>query len=131
MTSRDRTAYPRIEKRLNDKELEAGYTLSTEECRFIRGNSRGDTGQLSLAIVLKTRQQVGYFPLWPMFRIRFVCISPSCSASLSVPRWSMRFACRRLCTGTAPLFEPGWAVALSSMVGGRLSSPLCVAAPRP
>lgn len=62
MTSRDRTAYPRIEKRLNDKELEAGYILSTEECRFIRGNSRGDTGQLSLAIVLKTRQQVGYFP---------------------------------------------------------------------
>lgn len=62
MASLDRTAYPRIGKRLNDKELEAGYTLSEPEGGFIRGQSRGDTGHLSLAMVLKTRQQVGYFP---------------------------------------------------------------------
>ncbi len=61
MASLDRTAYPRIGTRLNDKELEAGYTLSEPEDRFIRCQSRGDTGHLSLAMVLKTRQQVGYF----------------------------------------------------------------------
>jgi TnpA family transposase len=62
MASLERTAYPRIGNRLNDKELEAGYALSEQERSFIRRHSRGDTGQLSLAIVLKTRQQVGYFP---------------------------------------------------------------------
>ncbi len=47
MASLERTAYPRIGNRLNDKELEAGYALSEQKCRFIRRHSRGDTGQLA------------------------------------------------------------------------------------
>jgi len=43
-------------------QLEAHYTLSEEECRFIRHHAHGDTGHLSLAILLKTRPPMGYFP---------------------------------------------------------------------
>jgi TnpA family transposase len=62
MASLDRTAYPRLRKRLSHRELEASYRLSEEELGFIRDYARGDSGRLSLAITLKTRRQLGYFP---------------------------------------------------------------------
>ena len=62
MASLDRTAYPRLGKRLSDEELSACYELSEEEQDFVRRNAHKDNGRLTLAILLKTRQQLGYFP---------------------------------------------------------------------
>ncbi len=61
MASIDRTAYPRLRTRLTDKELEADYALSDAEVLFVRRHARGDAGRLPLAILLKTRQRLGYF----------------------------------------------------------------------
>ncbi|MCP4306640.1 MAG: Tn3 family transposase, partial [bacterium] len=61
MASIERTAYPRFGARLTDKELEADYALSDEETLFVRRHARGDSGRLSLAVLLKTRQWLGYF----------------------------------------------------------------------
>lgn len=62
MASLDRTAYPRLGKRLNEEELNVRYALSEEEQDFVQRNARNDSGRLTLAIMLKTRQQLGYFP---------------------------------------------------------------------
>ena len=61
MASVDRTAYPRLNKKLSDKELSACYELDEKDWRFIRQNARNDRGYLVLATMLKTRQQLGYF----------------------------------------------------------------------
>jgi TnpA family transposase len=61
MASIDRTAYPRLRSQLTDKELEADYALSEDETLFVRRHARGDVGRLSLAVLLKTRQRLGYF----------------------------------------------------------------------
>ncbi len=61
MTSIDRTAYPQLGKQLSAKELSACYKLDEEDRHFIRRNARNDYGYLVLAVMLKTRQQLGYF----------------------------------------------------------------------
>ena len=62
MTSIDRTAYPRFARRLSEEELEERYSLTTDEYRFVDVNARSESGRLTLAIMLKARQQLGYFP---------------------------------------------------------------------
>jgi len=62
MTAINRTAYPRLDARLNHEELVARYTLTETDHAFIRGTSRGETGRLVLATLLKTRQDFGCFP---------------------------------------------------------------------
>ena len=62
MASIDRTAYPRFRGPLTDAELEADFTLSADEETFVRRHARGEVGRLSLAVSLKTRQWLGYFP---------------------------------------------------------------------
>ena len=37
-------------------------TLTETDLAFIRASARGDTGRLMLATLLKTRQDLGYFP---------------------------------------------------------------------
>ncbi len=61
MASIDRTAYPRLNKRLSDKELSACYELDENDQHFIQRNARNSRGYLVLATLLKTRQQLGYF----------------------------------------------------------------------
>jgi hypothetical protein len=61
MASIERTAYPRLGARLTDKELKADYALGEDEMAFVRRHARGDSGRLSLAVLLKTRQRLGYF----------------------------------------------------------------------
>ncbi len=61
MTSIDRTAYPRLNKQLSDKELSAVYELDEKNQHFIQHNARNNRGYLVLATMLKTRQQLGYF----------------------------------------------------------------------
>ena len=61
MTSIDRTAYPSVNKHLSEKELSICYDLDYNEHRFVRRHARNDRGYLVLAVMLKTRQQLGYF----------------------------------------------------------------------
>lgn len=62
MTSIDRTAYPRLSERLTREELERRYGLSEADLVFIRNKARGASGRLTLAVLLKTRQALGFFP---------------------------------------------------------------------
>lgn len=65
MASIDRTAYPVLGKRLSHQELLLCYEIDEPEQKFIKKNARNDRGYLVLAITLKTRQQLGYFPALP------------------------------------------------------------------
>ena len=60
MASIKRTAYPRLGKRLSDEELHARYELADEERQFIGVSANGDRQRLTLTVMLKTRQQLGY-----------------------------------------------------------------------
>ena len=62
MTSIDRSAYPRFARRLSEEELEERYDLTPAERRFLASNARTGSAYLTLAVMLKTRQQLGYFP---------------------------------------------------------------------
>lgn len=61
MTAIDRTAYPRPGARLTREELDSRYKLSDTDFAFIRTSARGEAGRMLLAILLKTRQDLGYF----------------------------------------------------------------------
>src|SRR3954465_2887292 len=62
MTAIERTAYPRAGRRPDRAELRAHYDLVEAEHAFLRRPARGDAGRLLLALVLKTRAQLGFFP---------------------------------------------------------------------
>jgi hypothetical protein len=62
MTAINRTAYPRLDTRPNHEELAASYTLTEAEHAFVRASSRGETGLVVLVMLLKARQNSGYFP---------------------------------------------------------------------
>jgi Domain of unknown function (DUF4158) len=62
MASIERTAYPRFSKRMSAEELCACYELSDAALDFVGANANGDRQRLTLAVLLKTRQQLGYFP---------------------------------------------------------------------
>lgn len=62
MTAIDRTAYPRPGARLTPEELYARYSLSEADHDFVSVTARADAGRLTLAMMLKTRLDFGYFP---------------------------------------------------------------------
>ena len=62
MTAMDRTAYPRPGERLTGEELDARYSLSETDHAFISATARGGAGRLTLAALLKARQNFGCFP---------------------------------------------------------------------
>jgi TnpA family transposase len=62
MTAIDRTAYPRPGGRLSREELGRRYDLTETDLTFVRAHARGDIGRLLLAVLLKARQDFGYFP---------------------------------------------------------------------
>jgi len=62
MTAIDRTAYPCAGRRPDRAELRQHYDLCEAEHAFVRRHARGDTGRLLLALTLKTRTHLGYFP---------------------------------------------------------------------
>jgi Domain of unknown function (DUF4158) len=66
MTAIDRTAYPRPGARLSREELGARYDLTETDLTFVHANARGDVGRLLLAVLLKARQDFGYFPSPPI-----------------------------------------------------------------
>ena len=62
MTSIDRTTFPRFARRLSEEELGERYDLTTVEHRFVDDHARTQSGRLTLAVMLKARQHLGYFP---------------------------------------------------------------------
>ncbi len=62
MVSIERTAYPRFDRLLSDEELRALYQVSAKEHSFIQVSANGESSRLTLTVMLKTRQQLGYFP---------------------------------------------------------------------
>ena len=63
MASIERTAYPRLPKQLSDEELEVQFGPTDEESALTFKESIGDSARLTFLVMLKTRQQLGYFPL--------------------------------------------------------------------
>ena len=63
MASIDRTAYPRFSHPLSDQELDARYGPTDEETALTLEKSLGAGARLTFLVMLKTRQQLGYFPL--------------------------------------------------------------------
>jgi hypothetical protein len=62
MTAIDRTAYPRPGERLTREELDARYDLSGSDHTLIRATALSDAVRLTLATLLKARQDLGCFP---------------------------------------------------------------------
>jgi hypothetical protein len=63
MASIDRTAYPRFSHQFSDRELDARYGPTEEETTLTLDKSLGASARLTFLVMLKTRQQLGYFPL--------------------------------------------------------------------
>ena len=87
MTTINRTAYPRLDARLNQEELGSRYTLNEADHAFIRANTRGEWGRLTLAMLLKTRQDFGCFPVLEEMHLDTVTHLAS-QLGLLAPAWS-------------------------------------------
>lgn len=62
MTAIERTAYPRFRRTFTPEELAAIYTPTLEERAFATVTARGEGSILSLLVLLKAFQRLGYFP---------------------------------------------------------------------
>ena len=62
MTDMRRTAYPRFNTQLSARELEAIYQPAHEEMDFVRSQAKGGAQQLTLLLLLKCHQHLGYSP---------------------------------------------------------------------
>ena len=63
MSSIHETAYPRFKPELTQRELEDVYTPNEGESKFIHRKGRTGPARLYLALLLKTVQRLGYFPM--------------------------------------------------------------------
>lgn len=62
MTAIERTAYPRFKETLTESELDDFFTPSPAEVVFVTEAAAGDLQQLSLVVLLKAFQKLGYLP---------------------------------------------------------------------
>jgi hypothetical protein len=62
MASIERTAYPRFKPSLSERELEALYEPTPRERGFAETNTRSPQGRLTLLVLLKCYQHLGYLP---------------------------------------------------------------------
>ncbi len=62
MTSIERTAYPRFKRQFTTKELTEIYTPTKSEIAFAYNTTKGESNILSLLVILKSFQRLGYFP---------------------------------------------------------------------
>ena len=63
MTAIERTAYPRLKKNLTRVELAEIYTPTDREIAFTLATAHGQSGRLTLLVLLKCFQRLGYFPV--------------------------------------------------------------------
>ena len=61
MASIERTAYPQFKRNPVVRELVAAYTPTDAELAFVGENTRQPAHRLTLTILLKTFQRLGYF----------------------------------------------------------------------
>jgi hypothetical protein len=113
MASIDRTAYPRFRGPLTDADLEAAFNLSEDDEAFVRRHARGEGGRLSMALSLKTRQFLGYFPALDKVPDQIRRHIATSSDSMTRRCWSMVLLGRRRCTGTVRRFVSTLAAAPS------------------
>lgn len=62
MTAIERTAYPRFKQHPTAKELAELYIPTPQEIAFVRTQVSNNNGLLSLLVMLKSFQRLGYFP---------------------------------------------------------------------
>lgn len=62
MASIERTAYPRFKRVPTAKELVDLYTPTLQEIEFGHRSARGDVNRLTITVLLKAFQRLGYFP---------------------------------------------------------------------
>jgi TnpA family transposase len=62
MASIERTAYPRFKRLISATELAEFYTPTPKEIEFAYSRARGNESILSLLVLLKSFQHLGYFP---------------------------------------------------------------------
>ena len=62
MASIDRTAYPRLKRVVPVRELNEAFTPTADEVAWAVDRSLGDSNLLSLVVLLKSYQRLGYFP---------------------------------------------------------------------
>src|SRR3546814_11466553 len=62
MANLERTAYPRFPRVITTRDLLRHYTPDVDEVEWASGFARSDTGRLGLIVLLKTFQQLNYFP---------------------------------------------------------------------
>ena len=65
VASIDRTAYPRFKRLISARELAESYTPAAEEIVWARGRTHTEGHLLSLVVLLKCYQRLGYFPKLP------------------------------------------------------------------
>lgn len=78
MASIDRTAYPQFKRNPVVRELVTAYTPTDAELAFVTENTRQPAHRLTLAILLKTFQRLGYFPFRTKCRRQWCAISAVC-----------------------------------------------------
>jgi Domain of unknown function (DUF4158) len=62
VASIDRTAYPRFKRVVSSRELAESFTPTAEEITWARGRTQTEGHLLSLVVLLKCYQRLGYFP---------------------------------------------------------------------
>lgn len=62
MTAIERTAYPQFKSRPTPKTLAELYTPTSSEVQFSKSHARNPTNVLTLMVLLKSFQRLGYFP---------------------------------------------------------------------
>lgn len=63
MASIERTAYPRFPQALSNQEFDARFGPTVEDTELMDRERLGDEARLTFLVLLKSRQQLGYFPL--------------------------------------------------------------------
>lgn len=62
MTWIERTAYPRLSHQVSMRELVEAFTPTCDEIAWARAQTRSDQHLLTLLVLLKCHQRLGYFP---------------------------------------------------------------------
>ena len=62
MTARERTAYPQFKRSMTAEEISDSFSLTDSEMAFVLEGAKGQKQRLTLAVLLKSFQALGYLP---------------------------------------------------------------------